>query len=212
MLLQILCGIGTPRRVLACRTDAEFVKHFQLSMISRTVCAEREPPALQASCGCHAVASCDCHAVAEPVKQSCGSRAGFAHRGNHQHLVQRATAAQAAIEEQRRLQQQRLQEAQAAEQQYKQLLSRLDPANACAPRMSPGCCPLPWVCTESASCLRTFCMAELGIRGWACDGRPSSLGHKCCMAYLIRAVATSKRRQVFVRQCKSTRLHSDHRV
>jgi len=159
-------------------------------------------------------ASCACQAVAGAVsaKRAYKLACDLARRGNHQHLVQRATAAQAAIEEQRRLQQQRLQEAQAAEQQYKQLLSRLDPANACAPRMSPGCCPLPWVCTESASCLRTFCMAELGIRGWACDGRPSSLGHKCCMAYLIRAVATSKRRQVFVRQCKSTRLHSDHRV
>jgi len=80
--------------------------------------------------------------------------------------VQRATAAQAAIEEQRRLQHQRLQEAQAAEQQYKQLLSRLDPANACAPRMSLGCCPLSWVWSKSASCLRTFCMAGLGMR-WA---------------------------------------------
>jgi len=120
-------------------------------------------------------ASCACQAVAGAVsaKRAYKLACDLARRGNHQHLVQRATAAQAAIEEQRRLQQQRLQEAQAAEQQYKQLLSRLDPANACAPRMSPGCCPLPWVWSKSA-CLRTFCMAGLGIRiGHAMGGHLS---------------------------------------
>lgn len=58
------------------------------------------------------------------------------HRAKHQQLVQRATAAQAAIEEQRRLQQTRLQEARAAEQRYKEMLAHLDPANACAPARS----------------------------------------------------------------------------
>ena len=88
-------------------------------------------------------------AAAESALRALNFNAGYACRGNHHHLVQRATAAQAAIEEQRRLQHQRLQEAQAAEQQYKQLLSRLDPANACAPCLPLGCRALPWVCLNA---------------------------------------------------------------
>lgn len=55
-------------------------------------------------------------------------------RAHHNGLVQRATAAQAALEEHRRAQQARLAEARQAEEHHKSLLSRLDPANACAPR------------------------------------------------------------------------------
>lgn len=54
-------------------------------------------------------------------------------RSHHNGLVQRATAAQATLEEHRRAQQARLAEARQAEEHHKSLLSRLDPANACAP-------------------------------------------------------------------------------
>ena len=65
------------------------------------------------------------------------------HRAKHQQLVQRATAAQAALEEQRRLQQTRAKEARAAEQRYKEMLAHLDPANACAPTCLLPAFPCP---------------------------------------------------------------------
>ena len=57
-------------------------------------------------------------------------------RAHHNGLVQRATAAQAALEEHRRVQQARMAEARQAEEHHKGLLSRMDPANACAPRLA----------------------------------------------------------------------------
>ena len=80
-------------------------------------------------------------------------------RANHNALVQRATAAQAALEEHRRAQQARLAEARQAEEQYKSLLSRLDPANACAP---PPRCSTGLVCC----CKRVVCLFTRDFVWW----------------------------------------------
>ncbi|KAK9841982.1 hypothetical protein WJX81_002692 [Elliptochloris bilobata] len=84
---------------------------------------------------------------------------------HHNGLVQRATAAQAALEEHRRTQQARAQEARAAEEHYKGLLSRLDPANAEVQRAKEAAARLANEARENEARAHQLAQHHQGVMG-----------------------------------------------